>query len=131
MIKKHHNNQRFNLSTGFACMMVILLCNVSAIYELLSMKKVHPVETSNKHKTENAKFIMMMSAISVVYIVFSTPLLVSTVITNYPGPRLNELTNNQKIKKKKGIYNLAYFLNENENLSMYVFELWIYRSCEF
>lgn len=104
-------------------MMVILLCNVSAIYELLSMKKVHPVETSNKHKTENAKFIMMMSAISVVYIVFSTPLLVSTVITNYPGPRLNELTNNQKIKKKGGIYNLAYFLNENENLSMYVFEL--------
>lgn len=101
MIKKHHKNQRFNLSTGFACMMVILLCNVSAIYELLSMKKVHPVETSNKHKTENAKFIVMMSAISVVYIVFSTPLLVSTANTNYPGPRLNELTNNQKIKKKK------------------------------
>lgn len=101
-------------------MMVILLCNVSAIYELLSMKKVHPVETSNKHKTENAKFIMMMSAISVVYIVFSTPLLVSTANTNYPGPRLNELTNNQKIKKKRGIHNLAYFLNENENLSMYV-----------
>lgn len=82
-------------------MMVILLCNVSAIYELLSMKKVHPAETSNKHKTENAKFIMMMSAISVVYIVFSTPLLVSTVITNYPGPRLNELTNKQKIIKQK------------------------------
>lgn len=61
---------------GFACMMVILLCNVSAIYELLSMKKVHPAETSNKHKTENAKFIVMMSAISVVYIVFSTPLLI-------------------------------------------------------
>lgn len=101
MIKKHHNNQLFNLSTGFACMMVILLCNVSAIYELLSMKKVHPVETSNKHKTENAKFIMMMSAISVVYIVFSTPLLVSKANTNYPGPRLNELTNKQKIIKQK------------------------------
>lgn len=82
-------------------MVVILLCNVSAIYELLSMKKVHPAETSNKHKTENAKFIVMMSAISVVYIVFSTPLLVSTVITNYPGSRLNELTNKQKIIKQK------------------------------
>ncbi|XP_048777848.1 prostaglandin E2 receptor EP4 subtype-like [Ostrea edulis] len=61
---------------GFACIVVILFCNISAIYELLSMKKIHPAESASRPDKDQIKFIVMMVAISVVYIVFSVPLLI-------------------------------------------------------
>ena len=61
-------------------MVIILFCNISTMYELLSMKRVHPVDPSAKADNENIKFIVTMTAISVVYITFSTPLLVRTLI---------------------------------------------------
>ena len=69
------------LTVGFSCMIIILFCNISTIYELLSMKRVHPVDRSAKTDKENIKFIVTMTAISVVYITFSTPLLVRTLIS--------------------------------------------------
>ena len=69
------------LTVGFSCMVIILFCNISTMYELLSMKKVYPVDPSAKTDKENIKFIVTMTAISVVYITFSTPLLVRTFIS--------------------------------------------------
>ncbi|XP_062580358.1 prostaglandin F2-alpha receptor-like [Saccostrea cucullata] len=61
---------------GFTCMAIIVFCNISAIYELLRMNKVRPLDTGSKMDKDQTKFIVMMVAISVVYIVFSSPLLV-------------------------------------------------------
>nr|XP_022325422.1 prostaglandin F2-alpha receptor-like [Crassostrea virginica] len=54
----------FFVFEGFSCMIIILFCNISTIYELLSMKRVHPVDRSAKTDKENIKFIVTMTAIS-------------------------------------------------------------------